>query len=91
MNSRLIGVGAALVAVLAVAGAAPASATDMPNAASASAFVVRSGDDLRLGGKSFRMNGTNHFLMYKSSAMVDDVLHDARTAGFQRGANVGIP
>lgn len=81
MNRRLVGVAAGLAAVLALAGATPASATDRP--ADRSAFVVRSGDDLKLAGKPFRFNGSNnYYLMYKTPAMVDDVFGDARAANF---------
>jgi mannan endo-1,4-beta-mannosidase len=46
-------------------------------------FVTRQGSDLRLDGRTFRFAGSNnYYLMYRSPAMVDDVLADAAGAGF---------
>lgn len=56
-------------------------------AASASAdsgFVTRSGNVLKLNGAQFRFAGTNnYYLMYKSRAMVDDVLESAADNDFR--------
>lgn len=46
-------------------------------------FVRRDGNVLRLDGKQFRFAGTNnYYLMYKSRAMVDDVLSAAAANDF---------
>ena len=46
-------------------------------------FVTRHGGTLRLNGRQFRFAGTNnYYLMYKSPAMVDDVLAAAAGNGF---------
>jgi mannan endo-1,4-beta-mannosidase len=46
-------------------------------------FVKQAGPELRLNGKPFRFAGTNnYYLMYKSPAMVDDVLTTAAANGF---------
>lgn len=65
--------------------AAPAQARagDSRSVPAEAGFVTRHGADLRLDGKRFRFGGANnYYLMYKSSAMVDDVFADARAAGF---------
>jgi len=82
---RLLGVVAALAGLLTAAGAAAAPAGAAPGQAtgSGSGFVTRAGANLTLDGKPFRFGGSNnYYLMYKSPTMVDDVLADARTAGF---------
>ncbi|HEX8628219.1 MAG TPA: cellulase family glycosylhydrolase, partial [Catenuloplanes sp.] len=54
-----------------------------PKPAGNDAFVTRVRDDVKLGGKPFPIAGTNnYYLMYKSKAMVDDVLDDAAAAKF---------
>src|SRR5690349_5902124 len=46
-------------------------------------FVTRHGSTLRLNGRQFRFAGTNnYYLMYKSPAMVDDVIAAAAGNGF---------
>jgi len=71
----------AAAAVLAGAGlAAPPAAASAPPGAG---FVTRQGSDLRLNGTTFRFAGSNnYYLHYNSPAMVDDVLGDAASAGF---------
>jgi mannan endo-1,4-beta-mannosidase len=76
MSRRLLAV---LAGVLLFLTGVPAS----PAGASAGGFVTRQGSTLKLGGKAFRFGGTNnYYLMYKSRAMVDDVLDGAAAAGF---------
>lgn len=73
----------AVAGLLLTAPPAPSLAAPTPDSASATGFVVRKGDQLSLDGKRFRFAGTNnYYLMYKSRAMVDDVVADARAAGF---------
>src|SRR3954465_14014186 len=46
-------------------------------------FVVRTGPELRLHGKTFHFAGTNnYYLPYSSKLMVDDVLTTAAAQGF---------
>ena len=83
MNRRLIGAVVALAGLLlasAAVGTGPAAAA--PRGAAAG-FVTRAGATLKLDGKTFRFGGSNnYYLMYKSRAMVDDVLADATAARF---------
>lgn len=77
MWSRIV-VGLAAVAGL-FATTVPAVAATPPK----TGFVVRDGHRLLLDGKTFRFGGTNnYYLFYKSRAMVDDVIADARAADF---------
>jgi len=59
---------------------------EAPTAASSKAspgFVTRQGSKLKLDGKPFEFAGTNnYYLGYKSPAMADSVLDDARAARF---------
>jgi mannan endo-1,4-beta-mannosidase len=80
-SRRHILLAAAAVTVAVLGGSAVASASTQPPAGSG--FVTRHGSDLRLNGKTFTFAGSNnYYLMYKSRLMVDDVLADARAAGF---------
>ncbi|MCC5578508.1 cellulase family glycosylhydrolase [Microtetraspora sp. AC03309] len=71
---------AAVMAVALVAGlvaAAPTAAATTGN----TGFVTRQSDRLVLAGKPFRFAGTNnYYLMYASTAMVDDVFARAKAA-----------
>ena len=61
-----------------------AHAAHAVGAAEGNAFVKRAGPELRLHGKPFRFAGTNnYYLMYKSPAMVDDVIAAAAGNGFR--------
>lgn len=79
MFKRLIAIMGVLL-LLAAAALQPAAArADDPQGR---LFVKQAGPELRLNGKTFRFAGTNnYYLMYKSQAMVDDVL--AAAAGNQ--------
>ncbi|MEO3820368.1 cellulase family glycosylhydrolase [Plantactinospora sp. B24E8] len=75
----------AVAGLLLTAQPAPSLAAPTPDSTTTTAagFVVRKGDQLYLDGKRFRFAGTNnYYLMYKSRTMVDDVVADARAAGF---------
>ncbi|WP_082571288.1 cellulase family glycosylhydrolase [Agromyces sp. Root1464] len=81
--------GAVLAATSVVGLAGPAVAAPASAAASVSSkatptpFVKASGSRLTLAGKAYEFAGTNnYYLGYKSEAMVDAVLDDAKTAGF---------
>ncbi len=83
MSRRTVGAIVALAGLLALGAAAPALAQPGSQNAAPGAFVVRSGDDLKLNGKDFRFAGSNnYYLMYRSQAEVDDVFADAAAAGF---------
>lgn len=68
---------AGLVAGSLIAGTSPASASPSRQ------FVTAQGGRLTLVGKPYEFAGTNnYYLGYKSKAMVDAVLDDAKAAGF---------
>ncbi|RYZ82475.1 MAG: hypothetical protein EOO68_34355, partial [Moraxellaceae bacterium] len=72
------------------------SSSSATSSDAANLFVTRTNDQLMLGGKPFRFQGSNNYYMhYKSKAMVDAVLEDAvemnvsvlRIWGFIDGGN----
>ena len=85
MSPRLA-VAAALAVVAVAAGTTVAAAATSPTVTAhrqGDGFVTRHGAGLKLGGKPFRIVGSNnYYLMYKSPAMVDAVFADAKVAGF---------
>ncbi|MEU1972707.1 cellulase family glycosylhydrolase [Microbacterium sp. NPDC019599] len=75
ITAALMALGVATAALVGVA--TPASA------APASQFIKAKGSQLQLAGKTYEFAGTNnYYLGYKSPAMVDAVLDDAKAAGF---------
>lgn len=73
----------AVVAAAALAATAIAGFATPATAASDNGFVGARGGNLVLNGKTYEFAGTNnYYLGYKSSTMVDAVLDDAATAGF---------
>ncbi len=63
---------------------ASTAADTLDPAATGNQFVKQAAGQLRLNGKIFRFAGTNnYYLMYKSQAMVDDVLQAAAANNFR--------
>lgn len=84
MPRRLPGLIAISVSLLAGSDAPGAEAARDPDRdARGRHFIRRAGRELQMGGRRFRVAGaSNYYLMYKSQAMVDNVLNTAAASGF---------